>query len=123
MRADIERLGLRMAAEIEDQRRGAGLTAKQECDGSGARRVALESFHNGATQSGGSILFQQPHQMRGLIASRFALGKGEIEQRFALGNGLLQTAARRGVECLALDLQDGFPMSGIEHELVAIVGT
>jgi len=61
--------------------------------------------------------------MRGLIASRFALGKGEIEQRFALGNGLLQTAARRGVECLALDLKHRFPMRGIEHELVAVVGT
>src|ERR1700735_1752280 len=54
---------------------------------------------------------------------RFAWGEGEIEQRFALGDGLLQTAARRGVECLALDLEHRFLMSGIEHELVAIIGT
>src|SRR5664279_678585 len=61
--------------------------------------------------------------MGGLIASRFALGKSEIEKRFALGNGLLQTAARGGVECLTLDLEHRFLMSGIEHQLVAIVGT
>src|SRR5713226_70430 len=122
MRTNIERLGLRMAAEIEGKRRRARLTAKQECDGSGARSVALESFHDGTAQSGGAILLQQLQQMRGLIASRFALGKGEIEKRFALGDGLLQTTARRGVECLALDLEDRFLMSGIEHELVAIVG-
>src|ERR1700735_3210567 len=54
---------------------------------------------------------------------RFAWGEGEIEQRFALGNGLLRTAARRGVECLALDLEHRFLMSGIEHEVVAIIGT
>src|SRR5438128_411248 len=60
--------------------------------------------------------------MGSLIAGGFALSKGEVEKCFALGNGLLQTAARRGVEGLTLHLENGFLMSGIEHQLVAIVG-
>ena len=59
MRADIERLGLRMVAEIERQRCGARLAAQQESDGGGARRVALQRFDDGAAQCGGAILLQQ----------------------------------------------------------------
>ena len=73
-----------MAAEIDGQRRRTRLTAEQKCDRSGTRRVALESFHDGAAQSRGAILLQQLQQMRGLIAGRFALSEGEIEERFAL---------------------------------------
>src|SRR6266403_1452912 len=123
MRADIKRLGLRMVAEIEGKRRRTRLTAKQECDRSRARSIALQRFHDGTAQSDCSIPLQQLQEMRGLIAGRFALSKGEIDKCFALGNSLLQTAARRGVECLALDLENGFLMRGIEHQLVAVIGT
>jgi hypothetical protein len=83
----------------------------------------LDSFYDGTAQSGGPMLLQQLHQKRGLVASGFALGKGKIEKRLALRNGLLQTAAGRGVVRLALNLQHGFLMRGIENELVAIIST
>ena len=44
VRADVERLGLRMMAEIEGYQSGARLTAQQESDGGGARRVAFQRF-------------------------------------------------------------------------------
>ena len=71
MRTDIERLGLRMAAEIDGQQWGARLAAKQEGDGRSAGRVALERFGDGAAERGGSILVQQLHQVRGLMPGRF----------------------------------------------------
>ena len=61
MRAHVERLGLRMVAEIEGQRCRARLAAQQEGDRRSARRVALECFGDGAAQGGGAVLFQQLH--------------------------------------------------------------
>ena len=89
-----------MATEIEGQGCRTRLAAKQEGDGSGAWSVALERLHDGPAQSGCAILVQQLHQVRSLIARRFALSEGEIEKHFTLGNRLLQTAAGRGVKGL-----------------------
>lgn len=122
MRADIERLRLRMVAEVEREWCRAGLTAKQEGDRGAARRVAFERFDDGAPQSGGTMLLEQFQQLSGLTAGRFALREGEVKQRFAFWYGLFQPAARRGVEGLALDLENRLLMRGMEHLLVAIIG-
>src|SRR5450432_3944234 len=50
LRADVERLGLRMVAKVERNQCGARLASKQESDGGRARRVALQSFYDGAAQ-------------------------------------------------------------------------
>ena len=121
MRANVERLGLRMAAEIHGQQRGSRLTAKQEGDRRSAWRVALERFSDGAAKRGGSVLVQQLHQVRRLIPRRFTLREGQIQKRFAFRHGLLQAASGRGVERFAFDLEHRVLMCGIEHGLVAII--
>src|SRR5258708_39815122 len=121
MRADIERLGLRMVAEVERHQCGARLTSQQESDGGRARRVALQSFSDGAAQCSSAILFQQLRQLSCLGAGRFALREGQVQQRLALRHGLLQTSSGCGVERLPLDLEDGILMDGSEAELVAII--
>src|SRR5271166_3013218 len=114
MRADVERLRLWMAAEIDGQQCGARLTAKQEGDGRSAWRVALERFRDGAAQRGGSVLVEQLHQVRGLMACRFALREGQIQKRFALRRGLFQAASGCGVERFAFDLEHRILMRGIK---------
>src|ERR1700683_233598 len=121
MRADVERLGLRMAAEIDGGQWGARLAAKQEGDGRSAGRVALERFGDGAAERGGSILIQQLHQVRSLMPGRFPLRERLIQKRFAFGHGLLQPASGRGVERFALALEDRLLMRWIEHGLVSVI--
>src|SRR5260370_18164651 len=123
MWADVERLGLRMVAEVERHQCGARLTSQQESDGGRARRVALQSFSDGAAQCSSAILFQQLRQLSCLGAGRFALREGQVQQRLALRHGLLQTASGCGVERLPLDLEYRILMAVIEHELLSSIST
>ena len=50
----INRMGFGMTAVIHCHQYGWGLAAQQKGDGGGARRIALQGFHHGAPQGGGS---------------------------------------------------------------------
>ena len=115
MGPDIDRLSLRMAAEIEGGLGGARPTAEQERHRRCARRASFESFGDGSAQSGGTVLFQQLQQLRCLRAGRFALCEGQVEKRPAFRRHLLQTSAGRRVEGLAFGFEYGVLMGGIEH--------
>src|ERR1039457_1608687 len=111
-----------MSAQIEGERRRAGLPPKQKSDRRRAWRAALQCFQDGATQCSGAVLFHQLHQLGCLRAGRFALREGQIEKCLALRYGDLQAPTGRGVECLALDFEHRFLMSRIENQLVAVIG-
>ena len=70
MRADIERLSLRMVAEIEAQRCRAGLAAQQESYRRRTWRVALQCFGDSSAQCGGAIQLQQSQELGDLGAAR-----------------------------------------------------
>jgi hypothetical protein len=59
MRPNVDRLRLRIVAEIQGHPSRTWLASKQERDRASAGRVALQSFDNGAAQSRGTILVQQ----------------------------------------------------------------
>ena len=59
VRTDIDRLRLRMAAEIKGQRHGSRLAAQQKRDRIGAWRGAFERFLDCPPQCGGTILVEQ----------------------------------------------------------------
>ena len=61
------------------------------------------------------ILVQQLEQLRRLPAGRLALRECQIQKHLTLGDGLLQTARRRGMECLALALEHSLFMRRIQH--------
>src|ERR1700733_12092882 len=68
------------------------------------------------------MLIQQLEQLRSLPAGWLALWERQVQKRFALWGGLLQAARGRGMECLALELEQRFPMRRIEHWLTAVIG-
>jgi hypothetical protein len=81
-----------VAAQIERHRHGVVGARQQEGDGSGARRVALESLADGAARLPRAVAFEQVEQLRGLLRGRFAFGEGPFEQGCAFGNGKFQAA-------------------------------
>src|SRR5205807_9619322 len=89
--ADIQRLSLRMTAEIQRrQGYGAMVPTQQEGDRGGTRRIPFESFPNGAAQSSHAVQIQQAEQLCGLPGGRFSFGEGPLQQGFAYRNSQRQ---------------------------------
>ena len=93
--ADIQRLRLGMAAEIQRrQGRRAMVSTQQEGDRRGARRIALQRFADGAAQSGYAIQVQQTEQLGGLTGGRFALAKARSSKSSLSGTQSARRPAR-----------------------------
>src|SRR5689334_23636802 len=74
---DIQRLRLRMAAEIHcRQGRSALIPAQQKSDRGGTWRIPFQRFPDGAAQSGYAVQIQQAEQVGGLTGGRFSLSEG-----------------------------------------------
>jgi hypothetical protein len=56
---NIDRLGLRIVAQIQGHPSRTRLASKQERDRASAGRIVLQRFDNGAAQSRGAIFVQQ----------------------------------------------------------------
>ena len=118
------RLGFGMMAEIDGQpRRAARLAAQQKSHRRGARRVALQGFDEwrGATRlrhTGPAVSSVGRFGCRPILPARRP-GRASV-----LLSGTACSKRPPGVasKALRLSLQHGFLMSGIEHELVAVVG-
>jgi len=78
MGADIERLSLRVMAEIEAKRCRARLPAQQESNRRRARRVALQRFGDGAAQGGRRHTAPGVSSAGPLGAGRFAMRESQI---------------------------------------------
>ena len=106
-RASGRRRGWRRSRKATEEARGVLRSSASTM----ARRKAAAPY------SSSSLM-----QLSRLAAGRLALREGQVQKRFALRHGLLQAAGGCGVEGFALELEHRFLMSGIEHQLVAIIG-
>src|SRR5438094_1659539 len=126
VRDDIERLQFWVATEIHRGGSGVLLRALPSAQDERHRRstwcVALDGFPDGRTQLGGPVSIQELEELCGLAARRFSTCESGIEQSLAFRHRLRQATTWGGSEGLALFLQQGLLVSGIEHELVSIIG-
>src|SRR5436309_4552636 len=126
VRGDIERLQFRVAAEIHGGGSGVLLGTLPPAQDERYRRsawgVALKCFPDGTAQLGGPVGVQELEELCGLAARRFSTCESGIEQSLAFRHRLRQATTWGGSEGLALFLQQGLLVSGIEHELVSIIG-
>lgn len=112
-----------MGAEIDQQGRGAGLTAQQEGDGVGAWRATVKRLPHRFLQRGHPMLIEQLQQLLRLTAGRFSLRESGVDQQFGLRHQLLQTTAAGRRDRAVLGFQQGFLMCGIDDELMPVVGS
>ena len=121
MWADIKVLSLGMATQIKRHRHSVIRLTQQEGHRSGARRVALKRFVDGAAHRPRAIAIEQHEQLRALLRGLFPFGEGSLQQDRALGNGQFETSIARGLARLELSAQQGLLMRRIENQLLTVI--